>query len=124
MEWHTSGSAAHDGVSTVLNHRLLRVGSVTRAGRVFNLAHELLGTIVRDGRIRLPGGMVVGQPAVTGEVMDLHGTVLARVLSTGSGMDGRDRYLGRVNLTPEVSLQLAAGATLLLLPVEGVSGTD
>jgi hypothetical protein len=116
-----TGGPSGQRVATVHSKLPAQVGGVSFSGRVFNLVGEHIGTVEQDGRVCMPQGFVVGWASPTGEIADHRGIVLTRVLPNGSVVDRQGYYVGRVSLVLEVSLQQAAGAALLLLPVEGAA---
>jgi hypothetical protein len=102
--------------ASVYSERSVRVGAVTEDGRVYNVAGEHLGTVDPSGPVVTPQGMVVGWAAPSGHLADYTGLVLTQLRADGGVESFRRRYIGYV--TPQLSLQLRAGAALLLLPVE------
>jgi hypothetical protein len=105
-------------VAAVFNSRPAQVGSVSRSGRVFNVAGEHIGTVGLDGRVFSPHGTILGWVSASGQIADFRGLVLTRLRPDFAVLDRSGHYIGRV--ARMVSPQQAAGAALLLLPVEHI----
>jgi hypothetical protein len=114
----TAAAAQHPQVATVYNARPAEMGSVAGSGHVFNVSGEHVGTIGLDGRVFTPHGTILGWVSPSGHLADFRRIVLTQVQADGHVRDRGGRYIGRI--TREVSLQQAAGAALLLLPVENL----
>jgi hypothetical protein len=102
--------------ASVYSERSVRVGAIAQDGRVFNIAGEYLGNVGPDGRVCTPQGVVVGWASPTGQLANEAGRMLTQLRPDGGVESWRRRYIGYVS--NQLSVQLRAGAALLLLPVE------
>jgi hypothetical protein len=102
-------------MANVYNVAIQRVGRVEPTGHVYGPHGTLVGMVAPDGQISIWTGQVVGVADSAGRCADATGQLVAMVQRGTSGVFDRSGHYQGYVAEEEVSLQLMAGAALLLL---------
>jgi hypothetical protein len=101
------------GMANVYDAAIKRVGHVEPTGHVYSVQGTLVGVVATDGQVSTWNAQVVGHADRAGRCTDTRGQMVGVVQPhTGGVFDQGGHYRGYV---AEVSIQLMAGAALLLL---------
>jgi hypothetical protein len=102
-------------MANVYDATIKRVGHVEPTGYVYSVQGTLMGVVATDGQVSTWNAQVVGHADSSGRCADTTGRVVGVVQPhTGGVFDQGGHYRGYV-AEGEVSIQLMAGAALLLL---------